>query len=140
MRKINKIFIHCAATKTNMDIGADQIRDWHVDGNGWSDIGYHDVIKFDGTIEAGRPEEKSGAHAKGYNSDSLGVCLIGGMAYDGSPTFNFTFKQLDALRYYLNAKMGEHGLSIDDIYGHCDVDSGKTCPNFDVKQLLKYGI
>ena len=78
MRKIRKIIIHCSATKEGQDIDAKEIKKWHVEGNGWSDIGYHYVIKLDGTVEEGRPIERSGAHTLNHNHDSIGVCYIGG--------------------------------------------------------------
>ena len=78
MRKIRKIIIHCSATKEGHDIDAAEIKKWHVEGNGWSDIGYHYVIKLDGTVEEGRPLERSGAHTLNHNFDSIGICYIGG--------------------------------------------------------------
>jgi hypothetical protein len=80
-----------------MDIGADTIRDWHVNGNGWRDIGYHLVIRRDGSIEKGRDINDSGAHAAGYNSKSIGLCLVGGMAEDNSAENNFTAQQWTSL-------------------------------------------
>ncbi len=47
MRYINKIIIHCSATPEGRNFTVDEIRDWHVNGNGWSDIGYHYVIYLD---------------------------------------------------------------------------------------------
>ena len=77
-----------------MDIDAETIRDWHVNGNGWSDIGYHYVIKRNGLVEAGRPVSISGAHAKGHNADSIGICLVGGMLEDMSKAdANFSLAQ-----------------------------------------------
>ena len=82
MRQIDHIIVHCSYTPPSMDIGAETIREWHTlpkpKGRGWSDIGYHWVIRRNGTVEAGRSEERAGAHAKGYNQDSIGICLIGG--------------------------------------------------------------
>ena len=72
------IVIHCSATPSNMDIGVDKIRKWHVDDNGWDDIGYHYVIRRDGTLEIGRDEAMVGSHARAVNGTSIGVCLIGG--------------------------------------------------------------
>lgn len=138
MREIKRIFVHCLATKPSMDVGVETVREWHKQ-RGMSDAGYHGIIRRDGSFEQGRPDEVVGAHVRGHNHDSLGVALEGGMAEDGTPVFNFTFKQMDALRYYLHRKCGEYGLSLDDVHGHCDVDSGKTCPNFDVKSLLSQG-
>ena len=63
MRAIEKIVIHCSATPRNKDFSAEDIRDWHVKGNGWSDIGYHYVIRLDGTIEYGRMVDKYGREA-----------------------------------------------------------------------------
>ena len=55
MRAINNIILHCSATQEGLDIGVDTIRRWHVTGNGWKDVGYHFIIKLDGTVEDGRP-------------------------------------------------------------------------------------
>ena len=79
MRKIDKIILHCAATPEGRDISMETIKSWHVKGNGWSDIGYHYVIELDGTIKEGRPMHRSGAHTKGHNTGSIGVCYIGGI-------------------------------------------------------------
>ena len=62
-KKTELIVIHCAATKASMDIGASEIKKWHVDDNGWDDIGYHYIIKRGGLVEVGRPEAFQGAHA-----------------------------------------------------------------------------
>ncbi len=91
------IVIHCAATKASMDVDAATIKDWHVNGNGWRDIGYHKVIKRSGEVEDGRDIRDSGAHAAGYNHKSIGICLVGGMADDNSAENNFTDHQWIAL-------------------------------------------
>ncbi|MCK5639702.1 MAG: N-acetylmuramoyl-L-alanine amidase [Gammaproteobacteria bacterium] len=125
-RKITHGIIHCADTPADMDIGAKEIRDWHVNGNGWSDIGYHSVIRRDGTIEKGRDIDISGAHAKGHNKHSIGICLVGGMG-----GFNFTREQMKSLDYIISA-MEKINPDIE-ILGHCDLPGvTKTCPNFDV--------
>ena len=64
MRDINRIMLHCSATVEGKDYSVDTIRKWHVDGRGWSDIGYHYVIQLDGTISQGRPITRAGAHIK----------------------------------------------------------------------------
>jgi hypothetical protein len=69
--KTDTIVIHCAATKPSMNIGAEEIKKWHVDERGWSDIGYHFVITRDGTKELGRGLDLSGAHAKAVNGTSV---------------------------------------------------------------------
>ena len=57
MRKIDKIIIHCSATPGLKNFDVKDIRDWHVNGNGWSDVGYHYVIKLDGEVQLGRPDK-----------------------------------------------------------------------------------
>lgn len=100
MRSINQIIVHCSATKPGMDIGVLEIRRWHKD-RGFSDIGYHFVIRRSGRIENGRPAKKPGAHAKGHNADSIGICLVGGIDDKGKPQNNFTEAQELALRKLL---------------------------------------
>ncbi|MGL5514318.1 MAG: N-acetylmuramoyl-L-alanine amidase, partial [Sporomusa sp.] len=60
------------------DVSAAEIHGWHV-LNGWAGIGYHYVVRRDGTIERGRPEKYVGAHAQGFNTGSLGINLAGNM-------------------------------------------------------------
>jgi N-acetylmuramoyl-L-alanine amidase len=130
MREIDKIIVHCSATPEGRDVSVDDIRDWHVNGNGWSDIGYHWLITLDGGIEKGRHESRSGAHAKGYNSRSIGVCYVGGVDSSMKPKDTRTDAQkeslhcllIDLLKRYPNA----------EIIGHRDVSS-KACPSFDAK-------
>jgi len=112
-----------------MDVGAKEIRDWHVNGNGWSDIGYHWVIRRDGTIEAGRPEEKSGAHVKGHNSDSIGIVWVG--------TNKIEDKQLDALVTKVKELCCRFKVNNKDVYGHYELYSGKTCPNLKMDDFRK---
>jgi N-acetylmuramoyl-L-alanine amidase len=137
MRDIKQIIIHCADTYADMDIGAETIRGWHVDGNGWSDIGYHYVIKRDGIVEKGRAEEVIGAHARGMNGTSIGICLVGGKSRgDDGPEDNFTEAQFDALDDLCTTMQFAYPEA--KIMGHCDVpDSGKTCPNFDLDTWLE---
>ena len=118
---ITMIVVHCAATKLSMDIGAAEITDWHVNDNGWSDIGYHHVIRLDGRIEDGRREDTQGAHAKAVNARSLGVCMVGGMDDNGGPDCNFSFAQYDALDGLLRNICERHP-TITEIVGHREVD------------------
>ena len=130
-REVNLIVVHCSATNPNMDIGAHEIRSWHINDNGWSDIGYHNVIRRDGTLEHGRDLAESGAHAKGYNANSIGVCLIGGVDIENNPANNFTDKQFATLRGYLDT-MAE--IFDANILGHRDLPNvNKACPSFDVR-------
>ena len=130
-RNTDLIVIHCAATKASMDIGADKIRDWHVNGNGWRDIGYHKVIRRNGVVENGRNLTDTGAHAAGYNHKSIGVCLVGGMAEDNSAEANFTAQQWSALKSLIRELKAEYPEV--DIIGHNEI-SEKECPSFNVKK------
>lgn len=137
MREINLIVIHCADTYRTMDIGAEEIRKWHVDDNGWSDIGYHYVIRRNGDVEKGRELDVVGSHVKGYNANSIGICLVGGKPMkDEEPigTHLFEDKQLESLK--LLVKTLQMNYPNTEIKGHCDLDSKKTCPNFDVKTFF----
>lgn len=131
MREINLIVIHCADTPATMDIGAKDIRKWHVEERGWRDIGYHFVIRRDGTIETGRSKATAGAHAKGYNGFSLGVCLVGGKG-----GFNFTQKQITGMNVLVNLLCEEFPAA--EVVGHCDLDpvNKPYCPGFDVKSYF----
>lgn len=82
MRNIKYIIVHCSATAEGRDFHAKDIDRWHRH-RGFNSIGYHYVVDLDGKIEAGRPESQVGAHCQGYNSVSIGVCYIGGLAKDG---------------------------------------------------------
>lgn len=76
LRKIDKIIVHCADTPDGKDFTIKDIDRWHKE-RGWQCCGYHHVIRLDGTIENGRPLAQIGAHCKGYNENSIGICLIG---------------------------------------------------------------
>ena len=134
MREINQIIIHCSATYADMDIGVEQIRKWHLDRN-WSDIGYHFCIRRNGAIEDGRPLDIAGAHAKGHNSNSIGLVMIGGKGRDGKQANNFTAAQWKALDMYLRELKRKYFLDDKDIIGHNEV-SAKDCPCFDVRAYL----
>lgn len=128
MRKINKLIIHCADTPPSMDIGVEEIRKWHVEERGWDDIGYHYVIRRNGVVEEGREIEEVGAHCKGHNGNSIGICLVGGR----EGRFDFTRKQLHSLNR-LVADLKDSISGGASVHGHYEF-SEKTCPNFNVKE------
>ena len=77
----NRIVIHHTGSGEDTDSSAAQIHGWHRNHNGWAGIGYHFVIRKDGTIERGRPIWAMGAHAEGANYDSIGIHLSGDFTY-----------------------------------------------------------
>lgn len=126
--------IHCAATRPEMDIGVSEIREWHL-ARGFSDIGYADVIRRDGCVEEGRNIDDVGAHVKGYNEISVGICLVGGIDKKNRPENNFTdaqFKSLKRLLRFYKAKYPKAA-----VVGHNELDPGKACPSFDVQEWLR---
>lgn len=147
MKAINKLVVHCSATRATSDIGASTIRQWHK-RQGWIDIGYHYVIKRDGTVEKGRPDDRPGAHVSGHNGDSLGICMVGGVAPDGKTAENnFTPVQFTALGALLDSLKASHPKA--RICGHRDLSPDKNgdgkvtsnewlkqCPSFDVAEWL----
>ena len=127
MRLINRIILHCAATKPGMDIGRAEITKWHVDGNGWNSIGYHFVIRRDGTVETGRSLEVAGAHVAGHNSDSIGICMVGGINDAGAADTNFTRHQWKSLEGLVDSLVTRFpGVTVT---GHRDY-ANKACPTF----------
>jgi len=135
-KKTEMIVVHCAATKPSMDIGYKEIRKWHVEDNGWDDVGYHYIIKRDGTVEVARAEAFQGAHAPAVNSKSIAICLVGGMAEDGGAENNFTLEQFLSLKDLIK-KIKMTNPSIVEVVGHCDVQDNKpNCPGFNLKEWL----
>ena len=84
MRKIDSIIVHCSATKAGQDFTAADIDRWHRE-RGFNGIGYHYVIRLDGRLEKGREIDLAGAHCKGWNERSVGICYIGGLDENGHP-------------------------------------------------------
>jgi N-acetyl-anhydromuramyl-L-alanine amidase AmpD len=134
--KTDTIVIHCAATKPSMNIGAEEIKKWHVDERGWSDIGYHFVITRDGTKELGRGLDLSGAHAKAVNGTSVGICLVGGLSEDNKPENNFTLEQFLTLKDLIKELKMKYP-DAKKIIGHYQVEPAKPhCPGFNVPEWL----
>lgn len=121
---VKLIVIHCSDTPNNQNISAIDIHKMHL-GFGWDGIGYHKIICRDGTIQEGRPEYWVGAHTKGKNNESLGVCLIG--------RSNFTEAQNHALEKILKEWKKKYPQA--EIKGHSQaIKTEKTCPNFNVEK------
>lgn len=131
------IAIHCSATGPKQNIGAKDIDKWHR-AKGWACIGYHYVIRRDGTVEEGREEGVIGAHVENWNHNSLGICLVGGVdANDITKAVdNFTHEQMEALKVLLKKLKEKYPKA--HIQGHRDFPKvAKACPSFDVAKWLK---
>ncbi len=145
-----RIVLHCSDSHWG---SAPEIRKWHSDpkpkGNGWSDIGYQYVIDngkikpnyyldcMNGAVEIGRPIDgdmiaesgEKGAHAYGYNSDSIGVCLVG--------KERFTPAQMGKLIDLVSDLMTKFEIEAENVLGHYELDPRKTCPNIDMDAFRK---
>ena len=140
-REISLVVIHCSATDpSKSNYGPERLRRDHI-ARGFSDCGYHYYITKDGKIHAMRPLEKMGAHAKGYNRNSIGVCYEGGIR-DGAPADTRTDAQRESLTALLVALVSAFPGS--KIVGHRDLSPDlngdgiikpnewiKSCPCFD---------
>lgn len=127
MRKINLIIVHCSDSDNPKHDNIETIEEWHK-LRGFAKVGYHYFINKGGTIQVGRDEGEIGAHCKGHNKSSIGICL------SGKDKDKFTPEQFHALRILCEDICKRHKLKKIDIVGHCDLDkNGKTCPNFNIQ-------
>lgn len=151
--KTEVIVVHGSWTPPSFNGGVEEIRKWHLERDPpFDDIGYHFVIRRDGTIEEGRDVELMGAHVRGYNANSIGICMMGGK--DVNPEwgnyvteqefveqelvweFNYTFRQIVALTGLVGRLM-EEWPDITDVCGHRDFPGvTKRCPGFDVREFF----
>ena len=135
---IQYLIVHCSATPPSLDIGRKEIDAWHR-RHGWNGIGYHKVIRRDGTVEQGRPEDRHGAHCSGLNSVSLGICLVGGVTEKKFgpeenwrlPEANFSDEQYDSLRTLLFKLLERYPGA--EVVPHNQF-ANKACPSFPLKQ------
>lgn len=135
MRKINEIILHCSATPEGKDFKAKDIRKWHKD-KGWQDIGYHFVVDLDGTIEEGRDIEKIGSHCLNHNTNSIGICYIGGCDKEMNAKDTRTQAQKDALLDLVFLLMQHYHLPLSAVKGHYTY-AKKCCPCFTNEQFYR---
>lgn len=145
MRQINLIVVHCSATPEGRDVTAADINKMHI-ARGFKKIGYHYVVRLDGTVEKGRNENEIGAHVKGYNANSIGVCYVGGVASDSkTPKDTRTPAQKSALKKllhtlkqrYPNARIVGHRDLSHDLNHDGKIEPSewvKACPCFNAEE------
>ncbi len=141
------IVIHCSATRATMDVGVQEITQWHIQ-RGFDTLGYHYVIRRNGELQNGRRESAIGAHVRGHNANSIGICLVGGVDDNNRPENNFSNPQFATLtelvrqlkqRYPTARILGHRDLSPDK-NGDGKIPSNeftKACPSFDVTAWLE---
>lgn len=146
-REITDIVIHCTASKVSSDLTADDIRRMHK-RQGWSDIGYHYVVRLDGKVEQGRDVALIGAHVSGFNAHSIGIVYVGGLDNDANPKDTRNDLQKNALlnllmdlrKLYPKAKISGHRDFSPDLNGNGQVEPNeyiKACPCFNAKEEYK---
>ena len=133
MRDINKIILHCSATSEGKDFDVNDIREWHLQ-RGFTDVGYHYVIKLDGTIQDGRDIRTIGAHCKGYNYGSVGIVYVGGLDEEGKGKDTRTNEQKESLLNLIDDLLLAYDLTIDDVYCHYQF-AKKLCPCFKIEDF-----
>ena len=149
MRNIDSIIVHCSATKAGQDFTVADIDHWHRQ-RGFNGIGYHYVIRLDGKLEKGRDVTLAGAHCKGWNERSVGICYIGGLDENGRPADTRTNAQkrvlyqiiIDLQREYNILQVLGHRDTSPDLNGDGVIEPYeyvKACPCFDVKEFLRSG-
>lgn len=123
-RRVSKVFIHCSASDDLDHDNVETIRSWHL-ARGFSDIGYHFVVSFEGDILVGRDIELSPATQKGHNTGSIAICVAG--------LRNFTIEQMQAV---IDLCMEIDNALDVTFHGHCEVSRLKSCPVFDYRSVL----
>ena len=132
-RTVDRVFIHCSDSDWKHHDDISVIRKWHVEDNGWNDVGYHYFIKRNGTIQKGRDLEITPSSQKGHNNKTISICLHG--------RERFTKRQFESLKK-LCLEMNTLYKGKVTFHGHKEVAREKTCPNFDYVKVLnldKYG-
>lgn len=126
---VKYIVVHCSDSPQGRGDDAETIHRWHLERKPvpFDGIGYHYVITEDGTCQNGRPLYWQGSHAYGYNNKSVGICLIG--------KGDYTKEQMSTLRTLTGYLDGIFVNAL--VVGHNDLNKGKTCPMFDVKEWYK---
>lgn len=135
--KKSYIVIHHSTTKDNVTLkDFDAIRRYHVEVNGWKDIGYHWIVEqVNGKLQAvsGRTENTMGAHCKegNMNSKGIGVCMVGNFEENMPSDELYTF-----VADLCKDIMKRHGIPVENVIGHRDV-MATACPgkNFDLDKL-----
>jgi N-acetylmuramoyl-L-alanine amidase len=124
---------HYTATYEDQNIGAREIDAMHK-ARGWSGIGYHMVVRLDGTVENGRPLTRTGSHVGGQNTGKLGCVYIGGLKRATGPNIGFDTRT-DAQKRAMTAltlDMLTRYPTIQRVVGHMDL-AATQCPGFDVR-------
>lgn len=131
LKEVKYIIIHCSATRVNADYTPEQMERDHK-ARGFKKIGYHYYIRKDGTVTEHRGMDEAGAHCKGYNSCSIGICYEGGLDPLGAPADTLTEAQEKSMRIMIHTLTGMYPGA--KVVGHRDLNPNKACPCFNVNE------
>lgn len=133
-RHITLVVVHCSATRCDRDFPVEALRRYHVGERHFADIGYHFYITRDGIIHPCRPVHHVGAHARGWNDHSIGVCYEGGLDERGRPADTRTLAQKVSLVALLRRLRQDYPEA--RIVGHRELSPRmrKACPCFGAAQ------
>ena len=143
MRTINLIVVHCSATREDKSFTEHDLDVCHR-RRGFNGVGYHFYIRKNGDIKSTRPLERIGAHSRGFNRESIGICYEGGLDGHGSPADTRTPEQRAALKLlvhqlletYPGSRVCGHRDLSPDRNGNGEIEPEewiKACPCFEVK-------
>ena len=136
LKEVKYLVVHCTATRLSQRVSVEDIDRWHK-AQGWSGIGYHWYVDRDGHIFPGRSEREAGAHVKGYNHCSIGICYEGGLDEQGNSADTRTPAQKAALLFIIKDLKQSYPNAI--VLGHRDFPGvHKDCPCFDAKTEYSY--
>lgn len=147
MRPVNLIVVHCSATRSDRFYTEHDLTSDHL-CRGFSCAGYHYYIRKNGDIKSLRPLGQPGAHARGYNANSIGVCYEGGLDGRGRPADTRTPFQKHSLRVlvmlllkdYPGSRLCGHRDLSPDLDGNGEIEPEewvKECPCFDAASILQ---
>ena len=128
MRTITLIVLHCDGIMPHQHNTIEKVDAYHK-SLGWKGVGYHYYVDRFGQVATGRPLEEVGAHCKGHNKYSIGICYEGGLDAQGRPCDTRTREQRVALRELVERLHGMFPKAL--IVGHHDLNPTKPCPCFD---------
>ena len=129
-RAIDLLVIHHTASPRTASV--EEIARWHA-RRGMKGIGYHHVIGADGVLRPGRELERPGAHARGYNLHSIGLCVVGD---NTRPEHAWQDAQIESLLLYVQWFRTFFPRAL--VLGHRDLAGASTrCPGLDVSKLLE---
>lgn len=137
-KNIDTIIIHCTDTPFGRDVSAKDVDAWHRQ-RGFEKIGYHYLVRLDGTVEKGRHEDEVGAHCREekMNYRSIGICYAGGRDSEGRLADSRTDAQKTAILALIRQIQARYPATRLRVFGHRDFCRSKACPCFDARKEYK---